>query len=367
MREKRVAIIGAGNGGHAAAFELTQKGFLVHLCDINERVIEEIRNLGGIHATGRLEGFAKIPLVTTDLKEAVEGADAILPMVPRYAHRSLAHNLASCLRKDQHILLCPGSTLGEIEFAKVLRENGRNQPVSTVATLPYACRLKEPGKVSISLVTKALLFASFPGKETEKEARFFSELFPTIMKVSNGLEAGLNNGNPVTHPVPTLLNAARIERGESFLFYREGVTPSVARVNQKLDEERMALCHALGFRTISLTERLFLTGYTNKIYNTPLEAYHGSEAFASIMAPKSLHDRYIFEDIPYGLVTFVSLGERLNVPTPTMRLIVDLAIEVIGVDFWKEGMTLAQLGLDGLDRNGLLQFMEEGQSSTVPW
>jgi len=367
VKARRVAIIGAGNGGHVAAFELAQKGFAVHLCDIDEKVIEGIRNLGGIQATGRFEGFAKIALLTTDVREAIEGVEAILPMVPRYAHRSIAQELASCLRGHEHLLLCPGSTLGEVEFAKTLRENGRDQPVSTVATLPYACRLKEPGRVSISLITKTLLFASFPAKDTEEEARFFSALFPTISEMSNGLEVGLNNGNPVTHPVPTLLNAARIERGERFLFYREGVTASVARINRKLDEERMALCRTLGFRTISLTERLFLTGYADRIYETPLEAYHRSEAFAPILAPTSLHDRYLLEDVPYGLVTFASIGERLGVPTPTMRLIVNLAAEVTGIDFWKEGMTLSRLGLGGLDRFDLLRFMEEGRSPAVTW
>jgi len=367
MKMRKIAIIGAGNGGQSAAFELARKGFAIHLCDIDENVVQGIREVGGIHASGKMEGFARISLLTTNVKEAVEEAEAILPMVPRYAHRSIANQLATCLKEGQHLLLCPGSTGGEIEFAKIFRENGNNQPVSTVATLPYACRIREPGKVSISLISKMLLFASFPGKKTAEEAHYFQNLFPAISSVTDGLEVGLNNGNPVTHPTPTLLNAARIERGEAFLFYREGVTPSVARINQKLDEERMALCRALGFREIPLTERLFLTGYADQVYQTPLQAYHTSEAFAPILAPKSLQDRYLFEDVPYGLVTFTTLGECLGVPTPTMRLIVGLANEVTGVDFWQEGMTLSRLGLERLDCQGLLDFMQEGRSPLVEW
>ena len=367
MKRRKIAIIGAGNGGQSAAFELAKKGFTVHLCDIDENVIQGIREAGGIEASGRLEGFAEIPLLTTDVEEAVEGAESILPMVPRYAHRGIAGQLVSCLKERQRILLCPGSTFGEIEFVKVLRENGNIHSVSTVATLPYASRLKEPGKVSISLMAKTLFFATFPGKKTDQKANYFSDLFPAISKVSSGLEAGLNNGNPVTHPAPTLLNSARIERGESFLFYREGVTSSVARINQKLDEERMALCRALGFREIPLTERLFLTGYADRLYRTPLEAYHTSEAFAPILAPKSLKDRYLFEDVAYGLVTLTSLGACLEVPTPTMRLMTSLANEVTGVDFWQEGMTFSRLGIERLDCSGLLQFMEEGRSSQVKW
>ena len=365
--QRKIAIVGAGNGGQSAAFELTQKGFTVHLQDIDKKAIEGIREREGIRATGQLEGFARIPLVTTDIAEAIEGVEAILPMVPRFAHAPVAARLASCLREDQHILLCPGSTAGELEFAKILRENGKRNPISTVATLPYAARVKEPGEVFISLVAKALFFSSFPAKEADSEARYFQAFFPALSKMTNGLEVGLNNGNPVTHPAPTLLNTARIERGEPFLFYREGITPAIARINNSLDLERLTLCRALGFREIPLTERLFLTGYADRIYASPLEAYHESEAFALIAAPKSLKDRYILEDIPYGLVTFASLADRLKLPVPTMQRIIGLASEIAAVDFWQEGMTMKALGLDRLDATHLLHFVEKGKSSLVDW
>lgn len=367
MKTRRIAIIGAGNGGQSAAFELTRKGFTVHLCEIKEKILEGIRERGGIQASGKLEGFARIPLVTARIEEAVEGVEAIFPMVPRFAHRRIAESLVPCLKEGQRILLCPGSTAGEIEFAQVLRKNGKNIPVSTIATLPYAARLKGPGEVFISLLSKSFFFATFPGEKTDKEAEYFQEFFPAITKLTNALEVGLNNGNPITHPAPTLLNTARIERGDQFLFYREGITPAIARINQRLDEERLALCRCLGFKEIPLTERLFLTGYTERIYNSPIEAYHQSQAFAPVLAPKSLEDRYIHEDIPYGLVTFASLGQHLGVPLLMMHLIIELANQIAGVDFWKNGITLSRLGLHRLDAAGLNHFMEDGKSPLVEW
>jgi len=41
--QRKIAIVGAGNGGQSAAFELTQKGFTVHLQDIEKKAIEFIR------------------------------------------------------------------------------------------------------------------------------------------------------------------------------------------------------------------------------------------------------------------------------------------------------------------------------------
>lgn len=364
---KTIAVIGAGNGGHSASYELSRKGYAVHLCDVNEDIVRGIRERGGIRATGKIEGVAPIPLVTTVVEEAVEDAEAILVTVPRFAHRTLATRLTSCIKEGQRILLCPGSTFGELEMASVLWEGGKRTTLSTLATLPYAARLRAPGEIFISLLVDTLLFSSFPARDTDPEAAYFQGLFPGIRRVKNCLEIGLNNGNPVTHPAPTLLNAARIERGENFLFYREGVTPAVARINEKIDRERLTLCRSLGFREIPMTERLFLTGYAEQIYPSAFDAYQNSEAFAPIAAPKSLKDRYILEDIPYGLVSWVSLGALLQISTPTMDLLIRLGSEIANLDFYKEGVSLRRLGLGELSVRELLRFVEEGRSPQVTW
>ena len=41
-------------------------------------------------------------------------------------------------------------------------------------------------------------------------------------------------------------NAGKIDRGESYKFYAEGVTPSVARLYQAINAERVAVAAALG-------------------------------------------------------------------------------------------------------------------------
>ena len=48
------------------------------------------------------------------------------------------------------ILLSPGSSGGALEFAKVLREAGKSSLISTLATLPYASRVQESGRVMVS-------------------------------------------------------------------------------------------------------------------------------------------------------------------------------------------------------------------------
>ena len=63
------------------------------------------------------------------------------------------------------------------------------------------------------------------------------------------------------------------------------------------------------------------------------------------MAPESADTRYIFEDIPTGLVPLVELGRASGVAMPTMRAVADLGCTISGQDFWSQGRSLEKLGL----------------------
>ena len=75
------------------------------------------------------------------------------------------------------------------------------------------------------------------------------------------------------HPAVTLLNAGLLERtGGGFLFYEEGVTESVGRLIEAVDNERLAIAAALGVKILSepaigvrqgyMTEQNYSTGYS---------------------------------------------------------------------------------------------------------
>ncbi|MCF8061115.1 MAG: NAD/NADP octopine/nopaline dehydrogenase family protein [Deltaproteobacteria bacterium] len=368
MSLQTVAIIGAGNGGHAAAAELALMGYTVRMHDVDPDVVAGIASRGGVEVSGVMSGFGPVAFAGTDLAQVVEGAEYIMVITARFAHARIAEALAPLLREDAALLLNPGSSCGALEFAKVLREKGCRTSVSTTATLPYAARVEEPGRVRVTLLARTLFFATFPGRETETEARRWGRLFPELEPMSSDLEVSLNNGNPITHPAPMLLNAARIENTKGdFLFYREGTSPSVVRVSEALDRERLALCRALGLAEIPATERLYRLGYAEKIYPTLLEVYKNSQAFGPIKAPESMDYRYVYEDIPYGSVFFASLGRMLGVPTPATDTIVDLAGLMTGQDFRKTGLTLASLGLEGLEAGEFMEFLKTGRSTKVTW
>jgi opine dehydrogenase len=175
------------------------------------------------------------------------------------------------------------------------------------------------------------------------------------------LEAGLNNANPVIHPAITILNAARIENeGEGTFFYRDGVSPTVARLIQKLDEERMALLQALGYPAQSDPKTSVEQGYASS--SDYYECYKKGEGFKAFRNPNTLNNRYFHEDIGMGLVLFCSLGKMLGVPTPTCEAIVKIGGVLMDEDYFAKGLrTIDTLGLTNLTIPKLKKYLETGE------
>ena len=82
-----IAIIGAGNGGCAAAAHLAQRGFDIRLYGRSPATTEPLSAIGGIEYEGALgNGFARLPLITNDAGAAIAGADLVLITAPTHAH-----------------------------------------------------------------------------------------------------------------------------------------------------------------------------------------------------------------------------------------------------------------------------------------
>ena len=366
MRDIRtITIVGTGNGAHAAAADLTTRNFVVTMYELPEFAgnLEAIARRGGIEVIrSQSEEFVKIHNFTTDAATAFRSADCIMPVVPRFAHKALAEVCARHVRDGQAIILNPGSTGGLFEFMHVFRNQGVTARLhwAESASLPYGARLVELGKVKVLLDAKAIFFAAFPATETDTMFGQFRGMFPAAVKVKNILDTAMNNGNPVSHPAGAILNAGRIEFTKgNYLHYKEGITPAVARVMEDLDQERLAVIRAYGLSEISTAERLVMIGYTSSGKDL-YEQYQHSEVFAPMKAPSDLHNRFVTEDIAYGLVTWADLGRLAGVETPLMDAFVRIASSIHRIDYRKEGRTLKNLGLDGMGVQQLLSYVQSG-------
>lgn len=76
--------------------------------------------------------------------------------------------------------------------------------------------------------------------------------------------------------------------------------------------------------------------------------FNTSPVFSQIKGPNHVKNRYLTEDIAYGLVLWSSLGREIDVPTPNIDAIVVIASTILERDFFEEGLTIDELGKDKL-------------------
>lgn len=363
-QQTRYTVIGAGHGGKAMAAHLGLMGFPVTLYNRTAANVAAIRSRGGVDLTSNMPdvaGFGPLRAVTSDMAEALAEAEVIMVVVPASAHRDIAIMAAPHLKDGQIVVLNPGRTGGAIEFAKVLRDQGcqADVTVAEAETLIYASRSEGPAQARIFRIKDAVPLAALPATRTGHVLEMLHPAYPHFIDGGNVLCTSLNNMGAIFHPALTLLNAGRIEstRGE-FQFYIDGVTPSVARILESLDRERVTVASALGIRAQTAMEWL------QKAYDARgsdlNEAIHNNSGYYGINAPASLEHRYIFEDVPMSLVPIAALGERFGVRVRAMESIIRLACIVHQTDYWRRGRTLDKLGLENLSVGEIMAYVNEG-------
>jgi opine dehydrogenase len=354
----KFAVIGAGNGGQAMAAHLSIMGFEVILYNRSPETIEKIRQNGGITLKGAVKGRGT-PFLTSDIRDAIQGADVIMVTVPASGHRDIAYAMAPYLQDGQAVVLNPGRTGGALEFSNIFRQLGvtANVVIGEAETLIYACRVMEPGLVNINSIKNVVYLATIPSYSVWSVLQKINLAYPQFTAAHNVLETSLNNIGAIFHPTPTLLNAGRIETDESgFEYYLEGISPSVASVLEKIDMERLRVAWAFDLKIPSALKWMYET-YGSKGDNL-YEAIQNARGYRGIKAPTTLNTRYLFEDVPNSLVPIASLGESVGVNTPTIKAVIQLASSMHSVDYWKNGRNAKRLGLDGLTKDEILAHAE---------
>jgi opine dehydrogenase len=339
----------------ASAFDFAQHGHEVSLYAPPEfgANIVAVSAAGGITAHGDLEGFAPIRYAGNDAGDAMAGAELVLLVGPAYSTEPLAADAAPHLTDGMAVLICPGSCAGAIAFKRAagLALDDQRCLVGETSTLPYAVRVTEPGVVNVFLkLTTGVYLAALPRPGTDRLYGLVSDVWPAVEKAESVFQTTLQNGNPVIHPAVTLLNTGLLERtGGDFLFYEDGVTPSVGRLIEAVDHERLAIADALGVTILSEPALGVRQGYMREEnYST---GYSTAPGFLGIRAQSELDHRYLTEDVGYSLVFLADLAARLDVPAPVMDAVITIASVVLARDFRREGRrTVSTLGLDGLSR-----------------
>jgi len=377
MEKGLIAVLGGGNGGHAVAANVSLSGFKVNFFELPQFAgpFEKVLRTKEIRIEGvSIDGVAKLNSATIDIQQAIKEAEVIFVVTPAFGHKAMAEVCAPFVQDGQIIVLMPGSG-GSLEFAKIFREKKVKREITfaEACTLPYGARLKGPGHVSVLINAIILPTGVFPSKRTNDAIPRLKEFYPIIMPTKDVLEAALNNPNPIVHPVATLLSATRIEHSKGkFYLYAEGMTPAVARTFESLNEERLSVCRALGYKLYhwdNLEFKNYNLGETEdecryRILNTSMDAAFGKDGIYAGMkmkGPEHLKDRFVTEDVPYGMVLLSSLGDLLGIATPTHDAVIELASVINRTNYWKIGRGVKELGLSKLDKRSLKKFLLDGK------
>lgn len=338
---KRVTVLGAGNAGFSLAFHLSHLGFEVALFEHPDfaQAIQPVKETGTIQAVAEeggfkavVEGTAKIALATTEIKAAVEFGEVVVVIVPAFGQVPIFELALPHLRDGQIYVSMPGN-FASLQYANVLKAKGVQKQLFFVDTdsIPYACRKVKENQVFISGIKLMLNAGVFPAEATDKVLSHLQPLFTLkLTRTNNVLEAGFANMNMIVHPPPVLHNAGWIEVTKgNFSFYTDGCSPSVCKVMDAVDEERMAIASAL-----QLSTRKFIdidkgwygdTGKDNTYEHIHYGAFHGF-----FPAPPSLHNRYIDEDMCFVLIPIAQLARKYNIKTPVIDAMVLLAEVMTG-------------------------------------
>ncbi len=357
VKRPKFAVLGTGNSGQTYAADISLKGFSVNLAEVPEfeenlRIIEK---KGGIDISGDAgNGFAKLNMITTDLKKAVRGVDVIIIGGSAYAHEPFSKALVNHFEDGQFILFT--SNFGALRFKKWMHEFGvttRVTPVETMSLL-YATRAREPGVVDCIGIKNQLPTAALPASRTREFLDLINPVFPQFIAAENVWTTSINNLNPIVHPPMVLFNAGRIEStgGKGWNLYADGATESVCKVMLGMDAERMSLLNKISSDGIP-----FKNAFENLYANYCLEKktlsetlcqspIHGDSAFP---APASINTRYLNEDLPFGLSPWSSIGRMWDVPTPQVDAVIQIAAIMTDVDYFTEGLTVDDLGIKDMN------------------
>lgn len=345
----KISILGAGNGGTAVAAQLSLYGHEVTLIktsntihDISFKYLLKNGGLVNLIENGKIV-TARIKHITRELSHITESEIVIVYIQTNY-HENLIKRIKPYLRDNQILLLNPGY----LSTAYVLKHcSDVDLTVCEAQSSFLDCRIIKPGIIKIGFRNVRNPLGIFPVSRTEKSKDRLDKLGFPFTYLPSVIEAALHNPNLIVHTVGAIMSIPRIEKTKgNYCMYHEVFTPSVWRILEVLDKEKMDVMEKLGCKRVSYVEAC-------KYRNTLDDSRDAKEVFfwyagmpTRAKGPITVDSRYISEDVPQGLVLLETLGVKCNVSTPVCTALIEIASAALGRDLRLKGRTLKRLGED---------------------
>ena len=343
----KVAVLGAGNGGCAVATDMASRGHEVTLIKTSNAMHNDnfryLLENGGIMILHEKddEKVGVIAHVSTDLAD-LQTCEIVIIYIQTNYHEALWEKVAPLLKDGQILVINPGY----LSTAYALKHGVREGVTIVEAESSFIdCRISEPGHIKVGFRNVRNPIGVYPCARRELAKAKLDQLGFPFVYLSSVVEAALHNPNMIVHTVGAVMSIPRIEKTQGeYCMYHEVFTPSVWRILESLDSEKMDVLEKLGFPRLAYVDAC-------KERNSLDDQRDGKEVFFWYAAmptrakgPIVVDSRYIAEDVPQGLVMLESLGKQLSVPTPIATSLIELASSALGRDLRAEGRCPEKLG-----------------------
>lgn len=342
----RVGIVGAGAVAFGSAAFLLSRGHEACLWSPSGQRTRALAEGASLVSEGVMAGSFH-PTVAASCAAALDGADAVLLALPANGYRVALEAMAPHLRDGQVVVISAHASFGALYLARLLAQRGLSLPIVALSTTVLRARQTSPTTVKVATLRGKVDMATLPTDLGDAGLAACTALFgERFVRRADLLTIALSNVNPQSHLALALCNFTRMEKGEAW-GQSEHMTEAVGRLLEALDAERLAIAKAFGREVRSMRQHYSLT------YGLP-DAPLGDTARVlagrgdPTLGPATIQTRYTLEDVPFGLVPLVWLGQLAGVPTPLHQAGIDLFSALYGRDLVAENDLLPALQAQGL-------------------
>lgn len=357
----RIAILGAGSIAFGMAAFLGQAGHTPVMWSPSGAGIKVFASGTPLTATGAFS-FSGTIETSASCGEAVSGADAVLIALPANGHREVFDAALPHLVEGQPVLISSHSSFGALYLSERLAARGISLPIVVWGTTLLTGRKQPDGAcVSVNTVRQKVDFATLPKSAAAAGKKLCDTLFGDRFVERDGLLAiALSNLNPQNHLGIAMFNLTRMEKGENW-GQGEHVTPAVGYLIEALDAERLAIAEHFGLAVKTVWEHFSLSFHVPMGSVSEMNQQMHREGRGG-MGPSTIDSRYIYEDVPFGLLPTVLLGRISGKPAPLHEAGIKLFSAAVNHDLEEDNDILPDLALERLNSDELKRLCDSGFS-----
>ncbi|MFJ6415420.1 NAD/NADP octopine/nopaline dehydrogenase family protein [Paeniglutamicibacter sp. NPDC091659] len=334
-----ILIFGDQQAVNVAGYVASVSGEMVYLSASNQVPVVAVERDGGVLA---------VDVIPLSVREAAsQQFEAAIVVTESRRLREAIEPLRFAL-SGKPLLLAPGGFGGVLRVKKWFEEWSLVPPrLAETTGFPVSGTI-ENGNLRSHTLKHSLPFAAESLVATQELLSLFERYLPELT-LSDLSTTSLSNTNHMIHPSVVLLNAIRVENGEEFSFYRNGLSPAAGRLIERIDAERIEIARRVGAEALTVREWMIrFYGEEGMMGNGIVECLLNFANFERVPSPPSLDYRYIADDVPFGVAQWASLARTLGIETPAMdALLGNIELLAVGVPLEADPIT-TELFLDHL-------------------